>query len=300
MMAKSLLGAACVAAAGFAAAATAEGGAAPQTSAPDGSRIVNVRVYQGGKWTVPKESPRTVAAQLASLEPTYVSALLRFKAGEKVTREQIAVWNKITTAVRAASPDVKFDIELNGLEYPTAKKLNAMMAKVRKAFHPDGWLFDFYTPAAKREPKVMAAAVANAHANGEFLGGNAFGISKNPAVPAGTDYLAVQDWGFRIDLNAVRKLSQKAPIFFHLGNSPGFPTSDGCVWMDKWDTKDRAKYVSRRAGQQAKYAFRFSYPVFFPECARHRGTRHFGIFTYKAPDDSPMMDKIGQLLEQYD
>jgi hypothetical protein len=303
MRATLLIAATCaaiVAAAALAVAGNARGGGPPQTAAPDGSRIATVRVYQGGKWTARGESAADVGAALAQLEPSYVSALLRFKAGERVTAKEIAAWNTITDAVRAANPDAKFDIELNGLEFPTIKKLNAMMSKIRAAFDNDGWLFDFYTPAAKRYPKVMAAAVASAHANGEFVGGNAFGIAKSPTVPAGTDYLAVQDWGFRIDLHAVRKLSEQAPIFFHLGNSPGFPTSDGCVFIEKYGTKDRVDYVTRRAGQQAAYAFRFAYPVFFPECARDRGTPRAEIFTYNATNDSPMMETIGQLMEQYD
>jgi hypothetical protein len=258
------------------------------------------RIYQGGKWVLPGETAESAGAALAQADPSYVSSLLRFKAGEDVTNKEVTAWNTVKAAVLAANPDAKFSIELNGLEYPTVKRMNAMMAKVRERFDNDGWLFDFYTPAAEKYPKVMAAAVASAHANGEFLGGNAFGIAKHPKIPAGTDYIAVQDSKFQIDLDAVRDLAKRTTVFFHLGNSPGFANSDGCVFIEDYSTAQRAAYITRRAGQQDKYNFRFAYPVFFPECARNRNTPRVEIFAFNATRDGAFFDTVGDLLERFD
>ncbi len=268
--------------------------------APDASRLVMARIYQGGKWVLPAETPQSAGAALAQADPTYVSSLIRFQAGEDVTNKEVAAWNTVKAAVLAANPDAKFSIELNGLEYHSVKRMNAMMAKVRARFDNDGWLFDFYTPAAKKYPKVMAAAVANAHANNEFLGGNAFGITKHPKIPKGTDYIAVQDTNFRIDLKAVRELAKRSTVFFHLGNSPGFANSDGCVFIEKYSTAKRAAYVTRRAGQQDKYNFRFAYPIFFPECARKRDTPQVEIFAFNATRDGAFFETVGNLLERFD
>ena len=146
----------------------------------------------------------------------------------------------------------------------------------------------------------MEAAVDYAHANGEFLGGNAFGIDKHPKIPAGTDYLAVQDFGFRIDLNAVRALAKRTTVFFHLGNSPAFANSDGCVWINEFSSPKREAYITRRAGQQADYNFRFSYPAFFPECQRKRSTPNPLIYAYNSVNDEPVFAAIGSLLDRYD
>ena len=267
--------------------------------APEASRFVSVRMYQDGQFTAKRESPASVGAALASLKPTYVSALLRFSAGEPVRGREVRGWNTVVEAVRAVSPNAQFSVELNAVEYPSANKVRRMMARVRSKIDLDGWLFDFYTPAARRMPKVTAAAVASAHANGEFLGGNAFGIAQNPRIPAGTDYIAVQDFGFNINLKAVRALAQRATIFFHLGNSPNLPNSDGCKFIETLSTAKRIAYIRMRAGQQAANSFRFAYPVFFPECERNRGQREATIFTYNAPRDDPMMDTIGALMDQY-
>lgn len=278
----------------------AGGPAAPSATPPDASRIAWVRVYQHGKWTARGETAASVGAALAQLRPTYVTSLIRFAAGERVTGDEVRAWETIRAAVLATSPGAEFAIELNALEYPTVRKLNRMMAKVRAAFGNDGWLFDFYTTATERRAKVMRAAVANAHANGEWIGGNAFGIARNPRYPPGTDFLEVQDSGFRINLDAVRRLAGELQVHFHLGNSPAFTNSSGCRFIKQLSTAGRQAYVSRRAGQQAQYGFRLGYPVFFPECYRRPNNPQTRIITYNAPDDEPMMTTIGSLMDQFD
>ena len=155
-------------------------------------------------------------------------------------------------------------------------------------------------PLAKKKAKVVKASIANAHANGEWIGGNAFGIAKNPRIPAGTDFIEVQDTDFRINLDAVRELAQKLQVHFHLGNSPGFITSSGCQFIRELNTAKRQAYVNRRANQQAQYSFRFGYPIFFPECQKKPKNPDSRIVTYNAPGDEPMMDTIGQLMDQFD
>jgi len=255
-------------------------------------------MYQDGQYTAKRETPATIGASLASLKPTYVSALLRFYAGQKVRPREINAWKTVVAAVRTASPEAQFSVELNALEYPTARRLRAMMARVRTAVDPDGWLFDFYTPAAKQRPRVMRAAVAYAHANGEFIGGNAFGIANNPRIPAGTGYIAVQDFGFHIHLAAVRALARLSTTFFHLGNRPNLADSDGCQFIEDFSAKRRARYVAMRARQQAANHFSFAYPVFFPECERDRGGRNATLFSYSAPRDGTMMQTITSLMAE--
>jgi hypothetical protein len=294
---------ACVALAvvvGLGSAGASSAAVAASPGPPNASRMVMARIYQGGRWVIPGETPQTVAAALAKLEPTYVSSLLRFQAGENVTAKEVADFNTVRDAVLATSPEAKFSIELNALEYPSASKMKAMMATVRKRFDNDGWLFDFYTPAAEKNPDVMEAAVGYAHANGEFLGGNAFGIDKHPKIPDDTDFLAVQDYNFQIDLGAVRDLAKRTTVFFHLGNSPGFANSDGCRWIEDFSSAKRKAYLARRASQQDQYNFRFSYPTFFPECARKRSSPNPILFAYNFTNDEAVSAAIGGLLDRYE
>lgn len=266
---------------------------------PDSARMVSVRMWQCGQFTAKHETPASIGAALASLRPTFVSALLRYDKNEKVTRRQVRGWNTVVAAVRAASPEARFDVELDGLQFRKPNQVRRTMRGIRSAIDLDGWLIDFYTTAAREHRDVWKAAIESAHANGEFLGGNAFGIANNPAVPKGTDYEAVQDSDMKVNLPATRELAKRVTTFMHLGNDPYTQRSDGCRFIENFTTGQRIAYVRKRAGQQAKYHFRFEYPVFFPECERHRQGPNATVFTYNAPRDAPMMPTIGALMDQY-
>jgi hypothetical protein len=288
--------AALVIAALFAAAPAAAQGPGP----PDSARMVSVRMWQYGQFTARHESPESIGAALASLRPTFVSSLMRYDKNEAVTKRQVANWNTVLAAVRAASPTAKFDVELDGLQYRSAGQVRRTMRVIRSKLDPDGWLIDFYTTGAREHPDVWKAALESAHANGEFLGGNAFGITEHPAVPKGTDYEAVQDSDMKVNLPATRELAKRVTTFMHLGNDPYRQDSDGCTFIEDFTTEQRIAYVRKRGGQQAKYDFRFEYPVFFPECARNRERQTPTVFTYNATRDKPMMPSIGELLDRYE
>lgn len=271
-------------------------------SGPIGSkqdRIVSVRVYQHGAWTVPGETPETVGAAIARLEPTWVSSLIRLSSTEKPGADEVSAWNTIRRIVRDKVPDAQFDIELNALEYKSADDVVAMMDEVRAKLGNEGWFFDFFTPAYEKSPEVVEAAIADAHDHGEWVGGNAFGLDNDPKVPPGSDFIAVQDFRFKIDLAGVRALAKQAPTAFHLGNSPADPNSDGCVFIQKLTTAQRVAYVTKRAKQQAANDFHFAYPVFFPECERP-GNDPNSLFSYNALKDPPVMPTIDRLLGKDD
>ena len=119
-------------------------------------------------------------------------------------------WRTIVSAVRAASPDAKFAVELNPIEFRKRPRApTRMMDRIRiTALGNDGWLMDFWSLVSRKRPGLVRAALANAHANGEFVGGNVFGIARRPRIPSATDYVAVQDFGFHLNLKAIRRLSR--------------------------------------------------------------------------------------------
>ncbi len=50
-----------------------------------------------------------------------------------------------------------------------------MMHRIRKKLDNDGWFFDFYSRAYQKRPRMIRAAIANAHAHGEWIGGTSSG-----------------------------------------------------------------------------------------------------------------------------
>jgi hypothetical protein len=223
-----------------------------------------------------------------------VTGLVRYANGEKATAEQVAAYRRIRREVRATRPDAQFDVELNALEYRTPDEVRSMMRRLRAKFDNDGWFFDFFTPAWDKRPDVVRAAIDEAESNGQWIGGNAFGWSKNPQVPPGADFLAVADSNFKLELSAVRALADRVPVLFHFRNNPGNRHSEGCVYMKRYTTAEREAYVRRRAKQQADGHFHFAYPVFFPTCELGRGDVAFDSLR-----DGTMLHTIAQLMQQY-
>ncbi len=279
-----------------------EDGAPGRPHLAGGSRIAAVRVFQGGVLTVRRETPESIAHELARLRPTLVTAPLRYHVGDRIREREVSAWQTIRRAVRERSPRARFLVSLNALNYGRARRVEAMMAKVRGRIDPDGWVFDFYTRAAERRRAVMKAAVADAKRHGETVGGNVFGIARRPRIPAGTDYVVVQGSDFRIDLPAVRSLARRFPVYLQVGNDPRRPASDGCRFMRELSPSERVAYVERRARQQSRYHFRFAYPVFSPSCVRAAAASggRGGVVAYNATRDRAMARAIKRLMARYD
>jgi hypothetical protein len=278
------------------------GGPAGRPHLPGGARIAAVRVYQGGVLTARRETPESIARTLARLRPTLVTAPLRYHVGDRVRPREVSAWHTIRRAVREASPKARFLVSLNALNYGRAGRVEAMMDKVRRRIDPDGWVFDFYSRAAGRRATVMQAAVADATRHGELVGGNVFGIARDPSIPRGTDYVVVQGRDFHINLPAVRELAKRFAVYLQVANDPRKPDSDGCRFIRELSAEERAAYVAQRARQQAKYHYRLAYPVFFPACVRDEAASpgRGGVVAYNATRDATMMRTIRRLMSRYD
>ena len=279
-----------------------EDGASGRPHLAGGSRIAAVRVFQGGVLTVRRETAESIAHELARLRPTLVTAPLRYHVGDPIRAREVSAWQTIRHAVRERSPRARFLVSLNALNYGRARRVEAMMARVRGRIEPDGWVFDFYTRAAERRRAVMKAAVADAKRHGETVGGNVFGIARHPRIPDGTDYVVVQGSDFRVDLPAVRRLARRFPVYLQVGNDPRRPDSDGCRFMRELSAKERVAYVAQRARQQARYHYRFAYPVFSPSCVRAAAASggRGGVVAYNATRDRSMVRAIKHLMARYD
>jgi len=267
---------------------------------PDLSRIAYARAYQYGQFTVPGQTPESIGKALAELDPTWVLGLSRVRAHDTPSSAELEGFETIRDTVRAKSPDAEFGLELNALEYKTPDDVEDKMGELRDAYDIHGWFFDFFTPAYDKNPDVVNAAISDAHEHGEWIGGNTFGWSKDPShpvVPPQSDYLAVSDDNFKLDLPAVRQLAEHVPIVFHFRNNPANPRSEGCIYIDKYTTAEREAYVTRRASEQAKYDFHFAYPVFFPTCFP-QGKAH-DVESFDAITDGSMLSTIERLMQKY-
>ncbi|KAJ1333219.1 hypothetical protein MN608_03209 [Microdochium nivale] len=244
-----------------------------------------------------------VAAAIAGLKPTYVSSTVRLTYGINLTDAMISDFNTIRTAVLAVSPNAKFDVELNLdpsplsklKRWPSAEAITAKMSDIDAVLRPDGWWFDFYSGAARREPGWITAINTYAHDRGQTVGGNIGGGLQGESwvIPAGADAVSFTDmrmdgtgpYGFGIDEAklAATKTSLEAAgnqtfVMGHLRCDPQHGASSApCVFMHEWNATRRASYLAHWARQQATLGFTMMWPVFFPLCP--------GRFAYDATHD---------------
>jgi hypothetical protein len=266
----------------------------------DLSRVAGVRVFQGNAFPVRGETPQSIAATLARLRPTFVMAPLRYGVPDRVAGREERAWDLIRKRVLRVVPHAKFAVALNAIQYHSRSAVRRKMAGIRSHVQPDAWIFDLYSKETRKRPHVMRAAVESAHSNGEAIGGVIFGLTHAPLIPGGTDFVVVQGGNFHFDLTAVRRLAARLPVIAQINNSPKYARSDGCRWIREFSAEKRRAYVRRRAEQQRRYGFRFSYPVFFPECNSHLNTPRQRLFAYNATEDPGMMRLIGRLMNRHD
>src|SRR5688572_9735514 len=260
----------------------------PATFPQKMQRIVAARVLHTRLSVVRNTNARRIGRSLAGLRPTWVSGMIRYARGQHPKKDEVRAWREITGIVRATNPAVGFDVTLNAKQYRNGQEIQRMMHRVRKKLNNDGWFFDFYSRAYRKRPRMIRAAIANAHAHGEWIGGNIFGIErKGRPLPMRSDFLAVQDFRLRLNLRAVARFNGRVPLLYHIENDPDRPLSGGCQFIKEMSTAKRTALVRRRARQQARYGFRFQYPVLLPQCLRHRRDRTF-LQAYNAFRDPPM------------
>jgi hypothetical protein len=306
---RSTVTVACLGLIACAAAAQAGGPAASaQTGAPSAreafaaanSRIISARFFHTRISTVRNSNAGKVGRALGSLQPTWVTGLLRYARHQYPSRAEVRAWNKIRRKVRARSPGAHFDVVLNADHYRTPAAIRLTMRRLRTKLGNEGWFFDFLSGSFRRNPKMVRAAISSAHKHGEWIGGNVFGIASNRPLPSRVDFLSVQDHVFHLNLGAVRRLATGQRVIYHLNSDPAKAHSGSCRFIQRLNTRQRLGLVRRRAAQQPRVGFRFSYPVLFPQCVRPRKGGGSFLAAYNAFRDPPMAREIGRLLDLYD
>jgi hypothetical protein len=273
----------------------------PTNFAPALSRVVSSRVYHTRLSVVRNSTSHRIGRSLASLDPTWVTGLLRYARNQYPTHDEVRVWKRIRKIVHRTSPGAQFDVVLNAEQYRTPLAVTRTMRRLTAKLGNEGWFFDFFSSAARRHPKMIKAAIAWAHTNGQWIGGNVFGLTRDTAFPVNADFLSVQDDGFHLNLPAVLNISMRAPVLYHLNNDPDDKYSGGCRFIKQYNTARRRQLIRRRASSQIRYGFRMSYPALFPECVhpRPRGPGSY-LASYNAFRDPPMAREIQALLDRYD
>lgn len=256
-------------------------------------RVVLGRVYQGSyaARTIP-DSNSTVAQAFAGLDPSWVSGLFYLQPGAHLKPKQIAAYNAVRNAVLAVNPNAKFGVVISARLYRSSAQVLRDMKNISCAIPVDIWFFDFYTNVYKKRPQVFSPSVIKyAHDHGQYIGGNQFGGFK---APPGTDFLAINDSKFQLDIAKLKALESgnKFPFLVHLDNNPQNGANDeSCIFKDILTEQQRATYVTSLAAEQNGGNYKYMYNLFFPECPINRA--------YDAFRDNPMYTTLRYLMSDY-
>lgn len=139
--------------------------------APVFARSVSVTLYRQGRWIADSASVDSVLVALETLAPTHVSSLFRFTPGELPTERHVHVWRQARARLARVRPDVRFDIALDALAYTSGPDVVAHLRALDEHLAPDLWTFVGWDEADRVAYDVVASATAQAHANGQAIGG---------------------------------------------------------------------------------------------------------------------------------
>lgn len=252
--------------------------------------MVVARVYQNGE-KVLSESIQRIAETLASLNPSYVSGLVRENGTVGLPQYEVNAFDAIRSVILQTDPNCRFDIVLNAEDYNTPDSIQMQMSTIDNQVHPDIWFFDFLSPEAKNNPQVVQAAIQYAHSHNELITGNIWDVNY---VPVGVDFISTDDQNFQLRTQLMAALSQKypnMPVALHINNNPqNGPSTESCVFINDYDTEQRYSYIKELATNQTLDHYSFMYPIFFPQCP---------LTDYDILNDDGMFQMIQQLMNTY-
>jgi len=234
-------------------------------------RIVQARLFHAGSWTLggSSQTPVTVARTLASLEPSFVTGLLRLPDHGELSNAEEEAFATIRTAVLEVKKNCRFDVLINVGDENSPELFVERMRGFAAQIHPDAWTFYVSPETQTISPKVFAEGIAAAHAAGQLVGYD----GPLSLIPEGVDYIVIRAWGLTINRKQIEVLreKQRVPLIVELPTTFGNKASvDVISYVDEMESSDRVSLMTRLAENQNSWGYRLAYPIFYPlHPARH-------------------------------
>ncbi len=207
-------------------------------NSPNFYRPVVARMYSFGEWALPGETASTVGNAIASIAPTYVSALIRlegptsayYSTGGILTAQMISDFQMVQSIVKATSPGCLFDIQFRSNQFSTGADLAAAVAQALQQLSSAGVdvdvvMFDNFTTSAD----LASNAVAATHAAGKLVAGPYDPVA-TPTLAApdiifqndnpGGSPVSIADTGFVVPPNLAGQVASGLPVIMMINNGP--------------------------------------------------------------------------------
>lgn len=228
-------------------------------------RVVQARLFHSGIWTLSGtlQTPVTVARTLASLQPTFLSGLLRLPDHGELSEAEVDAFSTVRSAVLATSKGCRFDVVMNAGDEHSGETFVQRMKEFTVRIHPDSWTF-YVSPETKSiSPEVFERGIAEAHAAGQMVGYD----GPLSLIPEGVDFIVIRAWDFKINRQQIDFLraKQRVPLIVELPTTFGNRDyAEVISYVEEMETRDRVALLSQLAENQYSWGYRFAYPVFYP------------------------------------
>ena len=228
-------------------------------------RVVQARIFHSGMWTLSgtSQTPVTVARTLASLQPTFLTGLLRLPDHGELSNAESEAYASIRTAVLASSKTCRFDVLINAGEEHSSEMFVHRMKEFSSRLHPDAWTFYVAPDTEIIAPDVFQDGIAQAHSCGQMVGYD----GPLSLIPEGVDFIVIRAWDLKVNRHVIDLLraKQHVPLIVELPTTFGTKNPQEVVsYVDGMKTSERVAMISQLAENQNSWGYRFAYPVFYP------------------------------------
>jgi len=228
-------------------------------------RVIQARIYHAGTWTLAgtSQTPANVARTLASLQPSFVTGLLRLSDHGELSNAEEEGFLAVRSAVRSASKSCRFDIVINAGNETSGDTFIRHLREVNVRIHPDAWTFYVQPDDNSLSPDVFDQGIAFAHSCGQMVGYD----GPLSLIPEGVDFIVVRAWDLKLNRKVIDQLRSRhhVPLIVELPTT--FGTRDQPeieTYVNDMNSGERVSVVTRLAQDQGEWGYRFAYPIIYP------------------------------------
>jgi hypothetical protein len=228
-------------------------------------RVVQARLFHAGTWTLEgtSQTPVTVSRTLASLQPSFITGLLRLPDHGPLSNAETEAYATVRSAVLAANKSCRFDVLINAGAEHSGETFARRMKECSVLIHPDAWTFYVAPDTVSLAPEVLAEGIASAHEAGQMVGYD----GPLSMIPKGVDYIVVRAWELKINRRQIDLLraKQHVPLIVELPTTFGDKNPAEVIsYVEEMDSSDRAALITQLAEDQSSWGYHLAYPVFYP------------------------------------
>ena len=228
-------------------------------------RVIQARLFHAGSWTLTgsSQTPGTAARTIASLQPSFVTGLLRVSDHGEMSNAEVEGFDAVRNEVRKLSKACRFDIVINAGVDESGELIVRRMHEISLRLHPDAWTFYISPDDTSVNPDVFEEGIAYAHSLGQMIGYD----GPLSLIPEGVDYIVIRAWNLQVNHKQLDFLraKQRVPLIVEIPTTFGSkPSPEVSAYIRGMDSSERSEVLTRLAENQNSWGYRFAYPVFYP------------------------------------